>query len=108
MSNNNTNYGGASNLPIVSICAAVVLVIFAGFLVIFTPSTSINEAHDVIALVITLVPTLIAAAFAERASRDIRNGVVADKAKEGATQALIDTGVAQAQPTTEEPPQPSK
>lgn len=106
MSNGNSN--GGSNLPIVSICAAVVLVIFAGFLVIFTPASSLTEEHDIIALVITLVPTLIAAAFAERASRDIRNGVVADKAKEGATQALIDTGVAQPQGPAEEPGQPPK
>jgi hypothetical protein len=44
-----------------------------------------------VGLIVTTVPSLIAAGFAERASRDIRNGVVKDKVAD----ALEETGVAQ-------------
>lgn len=41
-----------------------------------------------VGLVVSTVPSLIAAAFAERASKDIRNGTVVAKAKEGAVEAI--------------------
>jgi hypothetical protein len=41
----------------------------------------------------TLLPGLFAAVFAERAARDIRNGVVVDRAREGAAQAIRDEQV---------------
>jgi hypothetical protein len=39
------------------------------------------------------VPSLVAAIAAERASRDIRNGTIVEKAREGAVQAIEETEV---------------
>lgn len=48
---------------------------------------------SILGLVGSTIPALIAAGFSERASRDIRNGVVTRKAHDGALQALHETGV---------------
>lgn len=48
---------------------------------------------NLIGMVVLAIPTLIAAAFAERASRDIRNGTLKNKAKEGAKEAIEEKGV---------------
>lgn len=48
----------------------------------------------VITVLVGLLPAmLVGAGYAERNSRDIRNGTVVEKAKQGATQALQETGV---------------
>lgn len=46
-----------------------------------------------IALVVANLPTLVAAIASEQAARDIRNGTVSRKAKEGAMQAIDESGV---------------
>lgn len=78
-------------MPLWSLGSAVVLVAmclgFLSFAHLDEASTPI--AITVIGLVVTTVPTLIGAAFAERASRDIRNGTVTTKVKD----ALEETGV---------------
>lgn len=48
---------------------------------------------SLVGMVITVVPGLLAAAYAERASRDLRNGMIVHKAKQGAAQAIDEAGV---------------
>lgn len=45
---------------------------------------------SLLGMVATIVPGLVAATYSERASRDIRNGTVVAKAREGAVQAFAD------------------
>lgn len=48
----------------------------------------------VITILVGLLPAMfVGAGYAERNSKDIRNGTIVAKAKEGATQALNETGV---------------
>ena len=54
------------------------------------------ESLIIIGLVVNTVPSLVAAFMSERNTNMIRNGVVTAKAKEGATQALKETGVTDA------------
>lgn len=83
----------ASNAPHVAIGATVVLVVVGVAAALIADDRASLTA--LLALVVTTVPALVAAAYAERASRDIRNGTVTQKAREGTTKALEDTGVAQ-------------
>lgn len=86
--------GLAHNTPHYAIAATVFLI---GVGVIAATLTNNDASLSLlIGLIVTTVPSLIAAGFAERASRDIRNGTVTEKAREGAEQALNDTGVVQA------------
>lgn len=80
-----------SNLPKVALITAAALTV-AG--VIFFGAAGNHNALAVV--VASTVPSLLAAGFAERASRDIRNGTVTEKARQGATEALEETGVIQA------------
>lgn len=80
----------------VSIIAGVVLVALAivGILVSLALGKDSSPALlQIIGLIVISVPGLIGAGYAERNQRDIRNGVVADKAREGAVAALQETGV---------------
>lgn len=43
---------------------------------------------SLVGMVVAVVPATLGAVFSERASRDIRNGTVAAKAREGAVQAI--------------------
>lgn len=64
------------------VCAVVVLAITRG-----------TNNGELIALLGGLIPGTLAAGYAERTNRDVRNGVVQQKAKEGAKEALNETGV---------------
>jgi len=60
--------------------------------------TVLNVAGDgssgVITVLVGLLPAmLVGAGYAERNSKDLRNGLITEKAKDGATQALAETGV---------------
>lgn len=57
----------------------------------FAPDTT--PVHDILPILSGALPGLLAAAYAERTSRNLHNGVVEEKAKEGAMQALQETGV---------------
>jgi uncharacterized membrane protein len=83
------------NIPIIASIMAAVFLIAAVVMVMFTNEDRATTPQFVtlIGLVVTTIPSLIAAAFAERSSRDIRNGVVTDKAKDGALKALEESGV---------------
>lgn len=52
-----------------------------------------ESANLIIPVLVGLIPGLLAAGYAERTNRDVRNGVVQHKAKEGAKEALAETGV---------------
>lgn len=78
-----------NNLPYV---AAGTLVILIGYAVLLAVTGHMSD-ELVGGLIITTIPSVTAAGFAERAARDIRNGVVQDKAKQGTHEALIESGV---------------
>jgi hypothetical protein len=82
------------NAPHLAIISTVVLIV-AGIV----GATIVNDDRSfelLVGLIITTVPSLGAMAFAERASRDIRNGTVTEKARQGTRKALDETGVTQA------------
>lgn len=83
---------GQPNLPLYSLVAAVVFVVTGAGLAVFAPENNQNAAM-LIALLVSTLPSLVAALFAERSSRDIRNGVMTEKAREGASQAIQEHGV---------------
>lgn len=80
-------------IPLLATVTAIAFLIAATVLILFSKPGEHPGSMTVIGLIVTTIPSLIAAAFAERASRDIRNGVVEEKAKEGAKQALDEKGV---------------
>lgn len=84
----------APNTPHYALITTVVLIgmgIVGAFL-----SEDDRSMSLLIGLIITTIPSLIAAGFAERASRDIRNGTITEKAQEGAEKALDNKGVTEA------------
>lgn len=81
------------NAPHLALLSAVVLVV-TGIVAALVADDKVSLTA-LLALIGTTVPSLVAAAFAERASRDIRNGTVVEKARQGAEKALQDTGVEQ-------------
>jgi hypothetical protein len=85
--------GGArkleSNTPVYSLLALVVFVV--GLLSLFL--TDRADPSLFVAIALANIPTLTAALFAERASRDIRNGTVTEKVRQGTTTAIVESGV---------------
>lgn len=79
-------------IPKVAVMAAVVaLILIAAVLVLYDDKGDRNTAK-VIGLIVTTIPGLLALGFAERASRDIRNGTLVAKSKQGASAALKEHG----------------
>lgn len=89
------NVRKSANMPVYSLAAAVLLIVVLAILVAVVPTDKLSSAQvaTFIALVVTTIPSLFAAAYAERTSRDVRNGVVVEQARKGATAALEETGV---------------
>lgn len=81
-----------SNTPVVAIVCATILLAVALAAVVLVDGNS-RELELLVGAVLTTVPSLGAVWYAERASRDIRNGVVEDKARKGTRRALEETGV---------------
>lgn len=54
-----------------------------------------QEGAILIGLIVTTIPSLLGSAFAERTSRDIRNGVLENVVQSGAQAALDRTGVSE-------------
>ena len=77
--------------PVYSLIAATVFVALALVGILLIP-----EGNNLLVVMITLiagtVPSLVAAAFSERASHDIRNGVLKDKVKEAVTEVNGENG----------------
>lgn len=78
------------NLPLASLVTAVTLVAIAVVaLILVKPGAETTPVLiSIVGLIVSTVPSLIAAAYSERTSRDIRNGVVEAKMKTAARQAL--------------------
>lgn len=84
------------NTPKVSITAACVLVV-CGIIGIGISAARggdvTTQVTQIVGLIGITVPGLIAAAYSERSSKDIRNGVMEQKVKNGSIAALVETGV---------------
>lgn len=93
MAQQQTTIPARTNAPLYSLGAGVALVALAILALTVIPERNQSQTFIVVGLIVTTVPSLIAAGFAERSSRDIRNGVVEEKVKTGATRALVETGV---------------
>lgn len=84
------------NAPRTALMAAAVLLGLAVTLVAILAMTgSLNDRSTplvvaIVSMVVTTVPGLVAATYAERASRDLRNGTVVEKARQGAVKAFHD------------------
>lgn len=87
--------GGNRNVPVYSLIAVVALVGLAvlGLAIIPLDAKTTPLFYTVIGLIVTTVPSLIAATFAERTARDVRNGLVEDKVRKGTHTALKESGV---------------
>lgn len=83
---------GTARVPLYALIATVVFVLSTVLLVIFAPPEHQGVA-TLLGLLVSTLPSLVAAFSAERASRDIRNGMVEEKARAGAVAALQETGV---------------
>jgi hypothetical protein len=83
------------NMPLWSLLSGIALIVTLGLVILLTPADKMSDPQFgiFIALIVSTVPSLIGAAYAERTSRDVRNGVVAEKAREGAVQAIEQTQV---------------
>lgn len=77
------------NFPWTSVATLAILVAAVVVLSVIRAQTN----GEIITILVGLIPGILAAGYAERTNRDVRNGVVQQKAKEGATQALQETGV---------------
>lgn len=78
--------------PLYSLIATLTFVIAAVVLLLFANPENDNTGVF-LALIFSTVPSLVAAFASERASRDIRNGTIVEKAREGSQQALDNSGV---------------
>ena len=78
--------------PIYSLGALTLFLTFATILIL-TDHADTGSGLAILTVLIANTPGMIAAIFSERASRDIRNGVVMDKARQGSVEALADTGL---------------
>lgn len=83
---------GTARVPLYALIATSIFVIAAVLLILFADPGNENVGI-LLALFVTTLPSLVAAFASERASRDIRNGVVTEKAREGAELALDNKGV---------------
>lgn len=92
----------AGNTPLWTIGSAVVLVAVGilGLAFVELDEKTTPVYVSLVAIIGSTVPTLIGAAFSERASRDIRNGVVTNKVKDAMEEVGVIDVVKQAQETT--------
>lgn len=70
--------------------------VFAAGVLVLILTDNAKNATLFVTLVLSTLPSLGAAFFSERASRDVRNGVVEEKARKGAHKALKEAGVTDA------------
>lgn len=87
--------GQPVSTPLYTLGTAVVFVIVGAVLLV----TGVGKEGNgllLLGFIVSTLPSLVASAFSERVSRDVRNGTVMEKAKEGARKALDETGVTQA------------
>lgn len=82
-----------TSVSIVALISTVLLIGFVVMGVVFANPATNNILIIIAGLVVSSVPQILGGIFSERASKDIRNGVLTKKVKEGAKQALHETGV---------------
>lgn len=106
MSTNPRSVHTAGNVPVYAIAAAVgmLALLIIGLIFIETDENSTPALMAVVGIGSASIPALIAAAFSERASRDIRNGYLQEKVKHGAEEALEETGVTEVVETVRHEP----
>lgn len=80
------------NAPYAAMGTAALLII-AGVVLVLSGHGGANDGSLLVGLVVTTIPSLLAAGYAERASRDVRNGTVTEKARQGAHKAISEAGV---------------
>lgn len=86
----NSHPTATTNKPVYSFLTVVV---FAASLVALYLTGHADDGGVFIALVVSTLPSLVAAIASERTARDIRNGVVQDKARQGAHEAISEAEV---------------
>lgn len=79
----------AKNFPWTSVVTLGILVVA----VVVLSVVNGNSHGEIVTVLVGLIPGILAAGYAERTNRDVRNGVVQEKAKAGTLQALSETGV---------------
>lgn len=83
---------GHSNVPLYTVITTAILLVAAVLLVVFVPQD--KQGYSLLlGLLVTTIPSVVSSLYAERASRDIRNGVVVEKVKEGTKQAISESQV---------------
>jgi len=87
------------NAPKFSMLAAALLIALA-ITAIVIGSITHADISPIMGFVALAIPALLSSAFAERNNNDLRNGVVQEKATQGALSALHSTGMVQAAATT--------
>ena len=80
-----------TSTPVYSLVTIVIFV--ASALVLILTGHEDNAGGIFLASIFTTLPSLVAATMSERAARDIRNGVVEDKARAGAVKAMQNSGI---------------
>ncbi len=80
------------NTPKFSIIAAVILIILAITAIVIGTITK-TDITPIMGFIALAIPTLLSSAYSERNSNDLRNGVVQEKATQGAINALHSTGM---------------
>lgn len=79
-----------TNTPLYSFLS---LVVFVGAMVALIVTDHASDSGVLLAVVVSTLPSLVAAISSERTARDIRNGVVQDKARQGAHEAIAEAEV---------------
>lgn len=85
----------AHNVPLYALGLSALLVI-AMIVLVVTGKAGESGTGLFVGLILSTLPSLLAAVFSERVSRDVRNGVVAEQSRQGAVKALDETGVIEA------------
>lgn len=87
-----------TNVPKFSIVAAILLIALA-ITAIVVGTIVQRDITPIMGFIALAIPALLSSAYAERNSNDMRNGVVQEKAKQGALSALHTSGVVEAATT---------
>ncbi len=84
-----------TNVPVIALLSAVLLLVVVVVVLAFVPAERQGTPVfvTVIGIVASTVPSLIAAAFAERVSKDVRNGTLVQKSKQATHEALQEARV---------------
>lgn len=76
--------------------ATTLIFLAAAVVLALTDAANAGGGAVLLAFLISTMPSLVAAGFSERVSRDVRNGTIVEKARQGTVQALAETGVTDA------------